>query len=267
MGIERGQTIYYIFVHMPDARKQRSNLTLKLLETDHRKVSEYRKEMLMEVTVRLTQRYGTPSLGNFRDPVKEIFYIVLSARTTDALYRAAHAKLMQKYRTLDMLAKASRKGIEKCIRGAGFGVKRAEHLLEIARRLVVELGRHPRATLRSMDASTAYKFLTSLPGVGPKSAFCVMMCSLDFDVFPVDINVQRIFERMGLIVPGLKHYEAQRIAPLGVPIGCSKGLHVGLVEHGRRVCLPLRPRCENCILIDMCRYGRKQKRHKAKQKF
>lgn len=218
-------------------------------------------ELLAEVADRLVASYGTPTLGNFRDPVKEIFYILLSARTSERLYQRAHKQLFERFPTLDAMATAKIQEVLKAVKVAGLGRKRAAQVMAIAARVSAELGKSPHRRLRKMTAAESYRYLTDLPGVGPKSALCVMMCSLDHDVFPVDINVQRVLERLGTLPKGLKHYEAQRLAPKYVPVGRSKELHVGLVEHGRKVCLPNRPKCQKCILSDLCRHGRKVLKH------
>jgi len=214
---------------------------------------------LSEVTDRLVAEYGTPSLGNFRDPVREVFYIVLSARTSEVLYQRAFRRLFARFPRLDLLARATVSQVRTCVAVAGLGEKRARQVLAIARRLVADFGTGAGRRLRRMSAAEAYSYLTRLPGVGPKSALCVMMCSLDADVFPVDANVQRVLARVGILPDGLKHYQAQRLAPRYVPPGRSKELHVGLIELGRRVCLPSRPRCPECVINDLCRHGRRQK--------
>jgi endonuclease III len=107
-----------------------------------------------------------------------------------------------------------------------------------------------------MTAQEVYSYLTALPGVGPKSALCVMMCSLNFDVFPVDVNVSRIAVRMG--ASARQHYHYQALIPPLVPEGRSKRLHVGLVVHGRTVCFPRTPRCDGCLIRDLCKYGRRR---------
>lgn len=214
-------------------------------------------KLLVQATDRLVAQYGTPTLGNFRNPVKEIFYIVLSARTTERLYQRACKQLFERFPTIDLVATAKVKEILECVKVAGLGRKRAVQLIAIATRLTTDLGKNPQHRLRKMTPREVFGYLTSLPGVGPKSALCIMMCSLDLDVFPVDINVQRIFERLGTVRKGLKHYQAQKLVPKYVPEGRSKELHVGLVEHGRRVCLPNRPKCDVCLLSDMCRHGKK----------
>jgi endonuclease III len=202
--------------------------------------------------------YGRPSLGNFPDPVKEIFYIVLSARTTEVLYQEAHRRLFRRFRTLKAIASADRLDVRECVAVAGLGDKRASQVIAIAQRLISDHGNRPQRALRSMSPLVVFNYLTRLPGVGPKSALCVMMCSLGQDVFPVDVNVQRIFERLGVIRPGLKHYQAQERAPRYVPTGRSRDLHVGLVVHGRHVCLPIKPKCLVCAIQGYCRYGTRQ---------
>lgn len=214
-------------------------------------------QRLAVVADRLVAAYGTPMLGNFRDPVQEIFYIVLSAKTTDAQYRKTHSALRAAFPALPDLAKARVTAILRCIVGGGLANKRAVQVKRIAARLLADLGTDPSARLCAMTAEEAFNYMTGLPGMGPKSALCVMMCSLDFDVFPVDANVARATERMGAIPAGLKHYQAQQRLPALVPEGRCKELHVGLLVHGRTTCLPRRPRCDSCVIRDMCKFGKK----------
>ena len=78
-----------------------------------------------EVARRLVAEYGRPTLGNYRDPVKEIFYILLSARTTDLLYRKAHRRFFSEFPDVSALANASVRRVMRCIDRAGLGRKRA----------------------------------------------------------------------------------------------------------------------------------------------
>ncbi len=163
------------------------------------------REKLQKVTDLLVAEYGTPSLGNFRDPVKEIFYIVLSARTTEALYQRAFKQLWTQFPTLDAISRAPIGKLQKCVAPAGLGVKRAPQVKAIAARLLADFGVRPSRKLRAFTAHEAYEYLRTLPGVGPKSALCVMMYSLDFDVFPVDAHAQRVLSRLGAIESNAKH--------------------------------------------------------------
>jgi endonuclease III len=233
-----------------------SALTVSILEGKQRR-SRLRKwpKRFAEIADRLVAAYGVPTLGNYEDPVKEIFYIVLSAKTTDAQYRRTHAALTTRFPSLIDLSLASVEEIAGCIAGGGLANKKAAQIHRVAAKLL-ELGDDPASRLRSMSAASVYSFLTNLPGVGPKSALCIMMCSLSFDVFPVDVNVSRIAIRLGAVAPGLKHYHYQKLLPPMIPEGRSKELHVGLVVHGRTVCLPRKPECPSCPIADLCAVGR-----------
>lgn len=229
-----------------------STLTAKLLRVRRRK--SVWTERLRTVADRLRVEYGVPSLGNFRNPVTEVFYILLSARTTDGQYRRTHRALTAAFPKLSDLATAKLPAIRRCIVAGGLGDKRAIHSRAAARALLA-LGKNPARHLRELPVEEAFAVLVALPGVGPKSALCVIMYSLDADAFPVDVNVQRIAARLGAIPHGQTHPQAQRALAAIAPDGVSKALHIGLVVHGRKVCLPLRPKCDRCVLLDLCRYG------------
>ena len=233
-----------------------SSLTVELLEGRPRRRRKPRWEArFTEIADRLVAAHGVPALGNRDDPVEEIFYILLAAKTADRHYRRTHTALTARFPTLPDLAGAPLGRIYDCIRGGGFGNAKAGRLKSIAQILLQKFGGAPAAGLRAMSAGEVYSFLTGLPGVGAKSALCVMMWSLNFDVFPVDINVSRIAVRVGAVPPGRKHYHYQKLLPPFIPDGRSRDLHVALVVHGRTICVPIRPRCESCQIRDLCKHG------------
>jgi endonuclease III len=233
-----------------------SRLTAELMGRPLRQRTAKRwQPVLGAIADRLVEAYGVPHLGNFDDPVDEVFYIMLSARTTDAQYRKSYALLRSRFPTLNELAGAKVSEIVPCIADGGLANKRAAHARKMAAALL-RYGEDASARMRGMTVREAYDFLIGLPGMGPKSAFCVMMYSLGHDVFPVDVNVQRIAARVGAIRPNLKHYQAQQLLPPLVPCGRSKELHIGMVVLGRKVCLPRIPRCPECPIIDLCVTGR-----------
>ena len=212
---------------------------------------------LGRVTRLLIEQYGVERLGNYEDPVKEIFFIVLSARTSERLYVRAMDRLFERYPTCPLLAEAAPEAVLECIQGAGLGRKRCSQVIRIAQRISEDFGDDASANLRSMSNEAVFAYLTSLPGVGPKSALCVMMWSLNRDVLPVDVNVQRIAARLGAIPTGLKHYQAQKQLPQYVPRGKSLELHTAFMIHGRKVCLPRKPKCGQCVVWRQCETGRK----------
>ncbi len=108
------------------------------------------------------------------------------------------------------------------------------------------------SVLDAMDDEAATAYLTSLPGVGPKTAACVLMFALGRPVMPVDTHVYRVGRRLG-IVPGTVNVEAAH--PLLTSLAGEKdvyALHVNLVRHGRRVCRARRPACAGCPLAGVC---------------
>jgi len=237
-----------------------SALTVALLNRKPpRNVRRWQKT-LAEVAGILVPMYGAPNLGNYRDPVREIYYILLSAKTTEGLYRAAYRRLWRRFPTLGEIAGATVAQIQSCIEGAGLGAKRALQAKQIAQQLLADFGPCPQRDLRRMPLAEAYQYLVGLPGVGPKSALCVLMYCFDADVFPVDANVHRILCRMGAIRPGSKHYQAQERIPAYVPDGLSKALHVVLVVHGRVLCRPTAPRCMTCPIGHLCKTGRRARK-------
>ena len=211
-----------------------SQLTIELVPASKRPSRlKHWSRVVTVVADRLLAAYGVPSLGNLRDPVREIFYIVLSARTTDSQYRKTYRALRSKFPTLAGLANAPLEDILKCISDGGLANKRAAQVRGIAKALLSRFGNGASRRLREMPAQEVFDVLNGLPGMGPKSALCVMMYSLNHDTFPVDTNVQRVASRLGAIPTALKHWEAQQRLPALVPEGRSKELHIGLTVRIR----------------------------------
>ena len=101
-------------------------------------------------------------------------------------------------------------------------------------------------------------FLTRLPGVGAKTASCVLLFSLRMPVMPVDTHVHRIAIRLGLIPPRTTADAAHPLLTALPPPGRMLEAHLLLIEHGRRTCKARRPLCEECVLLDLCPFGRGQ---------
>jgi endonuclease-3 len=100
--------------------------------------------------------------------------------------------------------------------------------------------------------SRLWDTLVALPGVGPKTAACVLLFSLDRPFFPVDTHVHRVAIRLGLVPPRADAVATQRAFQESVPGKEMYALHMNLIRHGREVCAALRPRCSACVLRDIC---------------
>ena len=218
-------------------------------------------EQLLQISLSLDAAYGTPDLGNKVDPVDELVYIILSRRTREGAYQAAYKALKKKYRRWEQLAEAAEAEIESVIAFSGLGRRKARSLKRALGALVDRFGKCTLEPTRSWTDDTTRDFLCQLPEVGPKSAACVMVCSLDRPAFPVDAHVGRVLARLGIFrgvgieLVGTDHKAKQRLLWDAVPPVLRYALHVNLLVHGRVTCLPRKPRCDGCVLLAYCEHG------------
>jgi DNA (cytosine-5)-methyltransferase 1 len=217
----------------------------------------------------LEATYRSADLGNIRDPLAETIYIVLSKQTREAVYKRVFSDLRRSYPHWSDLLAADPGKVEELLAPAGFQRQRTQHLLGILSAVAAanrERGTGPWARpephdlnlefLRDLEASEAERFLTSLPGVGPKSARCVLAYALGEPAFAVDTHVHRIFVRLGLAKPTgrkLDHDPFQELVPPPMRVR----LHINLIHHGRAVCRTSKPRCDECVLVSFCVAGRR----------
>jgi endonuclease III len=209
-----------------------------------------------EVTEALVQEFGRPTLGNKKNPFNELIYIILSSRTPPANYQETYRSLRREFRTADSLAEARAEYVAKVIKTGGLQNKKARAITDVASELKEVYGRVTLAPLKQLDTDEAEDFLTSLPGVGTKTARCVLMYALDRPVFPVDVHCHRVAQRLGWV---------SRNEPLtkrctdelqdGVPEDLRRDLHVGMVVLSRRFCRPETPECEKCPIVGFCSTG------------
>lgn len=201
---------------------------------------------------------GLAVLGNKANPLDELVYIQLSVRTREETYTESYRQLRRLVdgkwgRLLDV---SDARALGALGAGGMARVKLARLRAQFAH-LQDAFGRVTLSPLGGMDDGQAETFLMRLPGVGPKVARCVLLYSLDRDVFPVDSNCLRVMKRLRLVPPTLDRRRAHDFAQGVVPKGLRRSLHVNLVRHGRQVCVVGSPRCNQCVLLDVCPTGGK----------
>ena len=223
-------------------------------------------EVIDRVDELLEVAYRSGDLGNVEDVLSETVYILLSLNTREAVYQNVFADLRRTFpRWIDVTSAPSPE-LERVLRPGGLQSQRAKYLqrlLEAVRRDNYQRGMDPGGSdedltleyLHDMADSEVEAFLVSLPGVGRKTARCVMAYALNRRAFAVDTHVARIFGRLGLVPRRDKpaHDLYQEVVPPRV----RKRLHVNLIHHGRSVCTS-RPRCEACVLVSFCPLGQRQ---------
>jgi endonuclease III len=180
-------------------------------------------------------------------------FIILSARTRGRNHEAVYRQLRRCYRTWAAVMEASVDDIEHVIHDAGLSRVKARQIHQLLHRLSADFGDLSGRHLRAMGTDALEEYLVSLPGVGLKTARCVMMYSLDRRVFPVDTHCMRLFANLGIINGRMRFDYAQDPLQSLVPLGIRHSLHVNVVAHGRNTCIPGAERCGECPIERLCR--------------
>jgi len=207
--------------------------------------------MLVWMADALSSKFGTPAPVP-ADPVDELIRTVLSQNTSDANRDAAFGALKSRYPSWQAVADAPVSVLADILRPAGLSNTRAPRIKAILGQV---LGNDCLTKCRKMDVCEAQKFLVSLPGVGIKTAYVVLLFSFGKPVFPMDTHVFRIFERVGLLEA---HHntvkEHERFSAL-IPAGRHADLHLNLLKLGRQTCKARAPRCSECPLSQKCLFA------------
>ena len=220
-----------------------------------------RREQLYEIDRRLRAAHGTRSLGNKADPIDELVFIQLSIRTREDAYKGGYEALAALVGgDWSRLLELPEEEVVTAIVGGGMGRIKIDRLREQMWRIRDRFGAVTLEPLHRMRDDEVEDFLTSLPGVGPKAARCVMMYSLGRDVFPVDSHCRRVMDRLGYLPRGTDRKKAHDVLQPLVPSAIRRSLHINLVHHGKSLCLPRTPRCEMCPVCDLCPTGQRRVR-------
>ena len=208
----------------------------------------------------LNRTYGRPAHARGGDPLDSLIATVLSQNTTDVNSHRAFAQLKAKYRTWEEVLAARPAQIASAIRLGGLADIKAARIKRILRQIERDQGRLELSSLRRKSVQETRDYLVGLPGVGPKTAACVLLFSMHKPAFPVDTHVLRVSKRLGLIPPKTTMERAHELFEQLLTSGATGkweakemlGLHLGLVRHGRKICVARRPKCEVCPLFDLC---------------
>jgi endonuclease-3 len=206
---------------------------------------------------RLRELYGRPRQdpGGHGHPIAELVRTVLSQNTNDRNRDVAYERLRERFATWAEVRDAPLDAVAEAIRPGGLADTKAPRIQEILRRIEDERGEPSLDWLRDASRDEALEFLTALPGVGRKTAACVLIFALGRPEIPVDTHVHRVGGRLGLISPGASFDRAHDELLAVVDPEDAYELHINLIRHGRAICRP-RPRCPECALRRMCPYWR-----------
>lgn len=220
---------------------------------ERKNLSSVRKRT-RRINVKLEAVYNSPRLGNKDDPLDELFYIMLSLQTTYWSFEKVFDAFKLRYPDWDKVRKLRLNAIAKAIHDAGLSNQKATRLKAILNKLHKDFGSCTLEPVNEMDDVEAERYLVSLPGVGVKTAKCVMMYSMGREVFPVDSHVYRLFNRLGLSDTSVSFANAQTYYETLVPRDIRYSLHVNMVAHGRAVCTDREPKNDICVIRRHCKY-------------
>jgi len=196
-----------------------------------------------EVNRRLAQEYPDARCAlDYGSPLQLLIATVLSAQCTDERVNSVTPELFARYPEAADYAAAQRSDLERILRPLGFQRAKAGHLLGIGEKLVADFqGEVPRTV----------KELTSLPGVGRKTALVVLGNAFGIPGLTVDTHFGRLMQRLGLTGESTPVKIERDIAKL-VPEEEWTMFSHRVIFHGRQVCHARTPECDACVLWDMC---------------
>ncbi|MBM4462584.1 MAG: endonuclease III [Chloroflexi bacterium] len=205
-----------------------------------------------EILRLLRKEYGLRHWQPDRDPVSTLIATVLSQNTSDVNSKRAFDALIDRFSNWESVAAATVEQIAECIRLGGLAAVKAKRIKLILERIQEQRGRLDLSFLAELPLPEARSWLTQLPGVGPKTANCVLLFSLGKPALPVDTHVFRVARRLGLIDSRVSIGRAHELLENLMSPADIYAFHVLMIEHGRLICKAQRPRCHLCALQEPC---------------
>ena len=203
----------------------------------------------MQSTLRKNNLVRPTALKNLQtqedgDPYKILIGTILSARTRDETTAQVIKMLFSEFKNPDELSRADLKDIKKLIQKIGFYNVKATRIKEVSKILVEKYNGKVPSNLED---------LLTFPGVGRKTANCVLVYGFRKPAIPVDIHVHRISNRLG-IVNTKKPEETEIDLQKSIDSRYWTGINETFVTFGQNICLPIKPKCNLCHLTKICKY-------------
>ena len=193
--------------------------------------------------------YGVPVMAPHGDGIGELVLTVLSQSTNDRNRDVAFLRLRERFPSWEAVRDAPVEEIEEAIRPGGISKVKSVRIQQILRAIGDPL---TLQWMRDAPIAESQAYLCALPGVGRKTAACVLLFSWGLRDVPVDTHVSRVGMRLHLLEPGAPFDRLHDQMLAITPPGAELEFHVNLLRHGRRTCHAQRPACRACALRRMC---------------
>jgi endonuclease-3 len=210
------------------------------------------------VSLKLEKAYGKRKWKVRDDPLSELIATILSQNTSDQNSHRAYTSLRSRFRMWDQVRRANVRTITSAIRSGGLADIKAQRIKDILNQIYKENHNLDLGFLKKWRTEKIREYLGAFKGVGEKTVACVLLFSLRRPVMPVDTHVWRVSRRIGLVPVKADAKKTEVILEELVPGNMIYQFHMNLIAHGRNVCKATNPRCEECVLLENCDFGRKR---------
>lgn len=214
------------------------------------------RERVARIRDRLRELYGVPVQPPHRDPLGELVLTLLSQSTNDRNRDVAYLRLREMVGDWEAVRAAPVPEIEEAIRPGGISKVKSQRIHDMLDAIAAHnpRGRDPLDLewMEHASVEEGREFLCALPGIGRKTAACVLLFSYGLRDIPVDTHVSRVGMRLRLLRPGAPFEELHDEMLAITPVGAEHELHINMLRHGRRTCHARKPECGSCALRRMC---------------
>lgn len=218
-----------------------------------RKSPKNRSRIVSRVCKLLKKEYGTPRLGNPRDPIDDLIYIIITNKTSPKTAQRIFSTLKKEFRGWNEILEKHYTKLRVILKPAGLSHIKSQQIRASLQKIKQDFGSLKLMELKQKKPDDIEKYLTSLPGVSEKVAKCVMLYTLDINVLPVDSHVHRVSSRLGWTNSKRADQSHQELEAL-VPSQRRYAFHVDCILHGRQICRPKNPSCNICVINRDCNY-------------
>ena len=214
------------------------------------------KEKLMaklkEINDILEDIFGIPERSQDEEPLGTLIHTILSQNTNDTNSERAFNNLIEKYPTWEDVLSADVKELAETIRIGGLARQKSVRIKQVLKWLKDNYGKLNLDFICDMDTTDAIQLLTSLKGIGLKTANVLLCFACGKETFPVDTHILRISKRLALVPEKASSEMAHEIMGQIYPKGKAYSLHVNMINFGRTICHARKPKCRECPLINYC---------------